>query len=124
MYGSPYKGILKGAKAVMTVGVLDGGTIIQNPSVASALNAVAGVLSSQYGMNIPMVYTYSLTHPKLDPSDGVTWIEKGDNDLFEIINGTTLRFKGTPGAGTYTCYVCSQDQDSWLVEQAIVVTVT
>jgi hypothetical protein len=126
MFGSPYKGILKGKFATRELGVLNGSDIVQAKSVASALHAVVGVLSSSYGPNIVMTYRYFIKPPHLEDPFALpeVWVESGNNDLFEIVTGTTLRFKGTPGAGTYTCHVISEDQDSWAHEQAIVVTVT
>jgi len=126
MFGSPYKGILKGKFATRELGVLNGLDIVQSKSVAAALRAVVGVLSSSYGPNIVMTYRYFIKPPHLaDPfALPEVWVESGDNSLFEIVTGTTLRFKGTPTAGEYTCYVLSEDQDSWMHEQAIVVTVT
>lgn len=126
MFGSPYKGILKGAKAAVSVGILDGEDLVQAVSVASALNAEVGTLSTIYGMNVPMTYFYYLTPPHLEDPFALieVWVESGNNAMFEIIGDTTLRFSGTPGAGTYTCYVRSEDQDSWVHEQVITVTVT
>lgn len=125
MFGSPYKGILKGKMALRSLGVLDGENIVQAVDVTSALNAVVGVLSSSHGANIVQSYRYYLTPAKLEDPFALVevMVEKGDNALFEIVTGTTLRFKGTPGAGPYTCYVCAEDQDSWVNEQAITITI-
>lgn len=127
MFGSPYKGILKGKMALRSLGVLDiNDDIVQSATVASALHAVVGVLSATHGANIVMGYRFYLAPAKLaDPFALIeVWVERGNNADFEIVTGTTLRFSGTPAPGEYTCYVCSEDQDSWVNEQAITVTVT